>query len=85
MIRFCRICKRPMTAPEGICMAQHFHEDEVCRRCGEVIRKGILCDHCVKIYAQLCGLGSWLDPEAETLLLVAPRLAVKSMEDLNRL
>ena len=85
LIRFCRICKRPTTAPDGICMAQHFHEDGVCRRCGEAIRKGVLCDHCVKIYAQLCGLGSWLDPETETTLLVAPRLAVKSVEDRNRL
>jgi len=67
LVKFCRICGEPTTAPDGLCQSRHFKGDGLCVRCGRPIpengsEKRILCDDCVKIYASLCGLGEWFEP-----------------------
>ena len=67
LVKFCRICGEPTTAPDGICLGQHFDQSGLCVRCGKPIyedgsEKRTLCDDCVKTYASLCGLSEWLEP-----------------------
>jgi len=66
-VKFCRICGEPTTAPDGICLGQHFDQIGLCIRCGrklpeDGLEKKVLCDDCVKTYASLCGLGEWFEP-----------------------
>lgn len=63
----CSICGSPTSNSDRLCFQQHFLSDNLCRRCGKAIEKGILCDECFSRYSQ--ALSITIDVDTPVMVL----------------